>query len=54
MFRYIAVGGGLFLFLIWAGPIIVNAARRMIKKSNEVYDDADAEGTEEKKADETD
>ena len=41
MFRYIAVGGGLFLLLLWAGPWITKAAQRVMKKQDELYDMAE-------------
>jgi len=46
MFRYLAFGGGLVLLLLWGGPFVVQAARRTMKKSQELYDasaEADAE-----------
>ena len=45
MYRYLAFGGGLALLLLWGGPFVVQAARRTMKKSQELYDasEADAE-----------
>jgi len=47
VFRWLAVGGGLALLLLWAGPIVVQAARRTMKSSGELYDTAEAESDEE-------
>jgi len=41
MFRYLAAGGVLVLLLAWAGPIIVTASRRALRKSKELYDEAE-------------
>jgi len=46
VFRFLAVGGGLALLLLWAGPIIVQASRRTMKSSGELYDATEAEATE--------
>jgi len=41
MFRWLAVAGGLTLLLVWAGPWITKAAKRTMKKQEELYDSLD-------------
>ncbi len=46
MFRYLAVAGGLAMLLLWAGPWITKASKRVMKKQDELYDSLDEDDKE--------
>lgn len=48
MFRFLAVGGGLVLLLIWAGPWLTKAAKQTVKKQEELYSELDDNNEDDK------